>query len=376
MALVRWNAESVKHSQVERFHVGMTREEIALFFGDGGSIEQTEDVAVIRFSDCIRMTPFTAKRLAAKLNRAVEAFEAENGPVDIDREPAGRNDRKPVRMPRSRTLAGKERRNRLFALVDALRAPCGLERSFKIFKGSVLANRILLGLETAAVPSPAAGSIGKVCELLEMPEPFFADMRDRLEDANIVLFGFEETEDSCIYKVYLEFAGRFEELAKRPPAVPEPFVLHLGYKWDPGERKRRSLARYLCYPGFTAREMLERIENVFIRPGHSAPLRFARDLLKLGGERTDPNIFLYNEAEEENNPRRSFDINMYPANMPMRHVKPVLSEIFRHYGIPAEDFQRLFLPEQEKIFGHLTGGVDRDGRDFLTVYFGEKGSSG
>jgi hypothetical protein len=45
-------------------------------------------------------------------------------------------------------------------------------------------------------------------------------------------------------------------------------------------------------------------------------------------------------------------------------------KICRHYSIPDEEFQVFYEPMKDMIFGHLAGGIDRKGKDFLTVYFG------
>ena len=59
----------------------------------------------------------------------------------------------------------------------------------------------------------------------------------------------------------------------------------------------------------------------------------------------------------------------------MKEIYPFLMEIIQYYSIPSEEFHNLYEAVKTQIFGHLTGGIDREGRDFLTVYFGEKGSS-
>jgi hypothetical protein len=51
-------------------------------------------------------------------------------------------------------------------------------------------------------------------------------------------------------------------------------------------------------------------------------------------------------------------------------------QICWHYAIPYREFNKIYEPLKSQKFGHLTGGKDREGRDFLTVYFGRKGSSG
>jgi hypothetical protein len=41
----------------------------------------------------------------------------------------------------------------------------------------------------------------------------------------------------------------------------------------------------------------------------------------------------------------------------------------RHYSIPSGEFDHLFEQVGDKIFGHLSGGIDREGKDFLTTYY-------
>jgi hypothetical protein len=88
-----------------------------------------------------------------------------------------------------------------------------------------------------------------------------------------------------------------------------------------------------------------------------------------------PEEHLYVEVEEEGNPRVSFDLNLYWANLLLGELYPYLLMMCRHFGIPEEDFHRHYEPVKTQIFGHLSGGTDRHGRDFLTVYYGVKGSS-
>jgi hypothetical protein len=66
---------------------------------------------------------------------------------------------------------------------------------------------------------------------------------------------------------------------------------------------------------------------------------------------------------------------MYQADLRLGELYPLLLQICWHYGIPYDEFNKHYEPIKTQKFGHLTGGVDREGRDFLTVYFGEKGSS-
>ncbi|MFH0882469.1 MAG: hypothetical protein V2A56_05755, partial [bacterium] len=79
----------------------------------------------------------------------------------------------------------------------------------------------------------------------------------------------------------------------------------------------------------------------------------------------------YLEVNEENNPRSSFDINMYGANLRLEVLHPFFLDMCHHYSISDQHFDNLYEPIKTKICGHLGGGNDGKGKDFLTVYFGD-----
>jgi hypothetical protein len=48
----------------------------------------------------------------------------------------------------------------------------------------------------------------------------------------------------------------------------------------------------------------------------------------------------------------------------------LLLQMCRHLSISPERFSALYDPIKSKRFGHVSGGVDRNGKEFLTVYYG------
>jgi hypothetical protein len=98
----------------------------------------------------------------------------------------------------------------------------------------------------------------------------------------------------------------------------------------------------------------------------------ATDFLDIVSTRTTHIEVNYFEVTEENSKRKSFDINVYQANLQLEELYPLLLKMCRHYSIPSGEFHALYEPFKSKIVGHLSGGIGRDGKDFLTVYFGGK----
>jgi hypothetical protein len=96
-----------------------------------------------------------------------------------------------------------------------------------------------------------------------------------------------------------------------------------------------------------------------------------KGILELASRKVSQERFLFLDVKEEDHPRSSFDLNVYSANLHLKEVYPFLLGISRHYSIPEERFQNLYEAVKGHILGHIAGGTDRKGRDFLTLYFGE-----
>ncbi|HSB82035.1 MAG TPA: DUF3467 domain-containing protein [Candidatus Methylomirabilis sp.] len=287
--------------------------------------------------------------------------------------------------PQMRSLTGKsappgvettdETAARLYRSVQSLNVQVGFERSFKFLEGALLGDRFLMGLKRSALGPGSHAMLLDVCRQIEMPSSLLETFRAQLPEATIVLFGFEKNKKSRLCKAYLEFGDRFRDLAKKGPDDPKPVLIHLGFKWDPADNARSSLTRYTCFPWFAVDDMLRRLREVFYRQTDRNPLPIVEGIVTLAATRVGRTALLYFEATEDNNPRASFDINMYRANLRMEELYPLLLQAAEYYSIPCERLGELYEPVKTQIFGHLTGGGDREGRDFLTVYFGEKGSS-
>jgi len=281
--------------------------------------------------------------------------------------------------PKKPPVAGVEIRDEkaglLFKLVNELDVQVGIERSFKIFHETLISDRFLMGFLRAGLSQETHERIINICREIDMPEDFLKTFQERLPESNIVLFGFEKNEINRLYKAYLEFGGKFENVIRDNPDHLEPFLIHQGFKWDASDNRICAKAEYTCFPLLPVESMLKRLPGFFYARKRKSPSKIAEDIVKLASKKMSYEEFLYFEVSEEDNPRRSFDINMYRANLRLSELYPFLLDIVRHYSIPDEQFHSLYEPMKSRIFGHLSGGIDRQDRDFLTLYFGVKGST-
>jgi hypothetical protein len=100
------------------------------------------------------------------------------------------------------------------------------------------------------------------------------------------------------------------------------------------------------------------------------PLQAVRAAVERASLRTKPGHILYLDVREEGNPRRSFDLNLYKAGLRLQDLDPWILQLGTHYAPDPEQFRLVFDLARPRTLGHTAGGVDRQGRDFLTIYYG------
>jgi hypothetical protein len=367
---IRWDSSGVRSAYANVFNVTAVREEIMLLFGESHSLDKDEKG--VRLTNRILLNPFTAKRMLTALQNAIEKNESTYGPVD--KKVSIQNRQRtvpPLRLPPFESVEAAERVGLLFELLKNLDLRVGFERSFKVLEKTLLANRFLLAFKRASIKQNPHEKILDICVRMSMPKTFLETFEQNLPEATLVGFGIEEDEATCVVKAYLEFRNRYEEAIRKKPSQPDPYVSHLGFKWDAADNTRGALARYTCFPAFTAGDIAERLSETFYQHPERKPFEIIKGVIDLASKKVGRDKFLYLEVNEENNPRSSFDINMYGANFRLEEVYPFFLEMCRHYSIPDEQFHCLYDPVRTRTFGHVAGGRDRKGRDFLTVYFGE-----
>jgi tryptophan halogenase len=253
--------------------------------------------------------------------------------------------------------------NSMLDLVSAHGLRYGREDSFKMSRGRLLADRFLLGIRRQGVPDQAlldiAAGIG-------MPTEYRSLFLAGLSDADVVLFGQEDGETGLIYKAYLEFWEKVRREV-RATGSKEPTLLNLGFKWRAGDNPVNVISRYTCFPMLDLAEMLRRIKGIYGAGADQPSCRIALHLVQLAASRNAASIYM--EVGEEGTPRRSYDINLYKAHLTLASIEPVLRNAASQYALPGGQFDALYSGVRGRLLGHLSGGVARDGSDFLTVYY-------
>ena len=258
--------------------------------------------------------------------------------------------------------ATSERQRSLVDAVADLGVPFTSEKSFRICHGTLDTDRFLLTLNKRYIRNRPNQTVMGVCRALQMPEDLLAGLGKQLAIARFVHFGYERRGDAELYKVYLEFS--------MPQRVnSDPRLLYVAFKWDCQHSERQVETKYHWFPRLSGEQIQRRITRLYDRPdGHA--LEQVGSIIRLAEERNPETPFRYLEVTEAGNQRRSFDLNLYDAELRMKDLTNPLAGIARHHQIPEGEFKQLFDTIQREPIGHLAGGMHREGVDFFNVYYG------
>jgi hypothetical protein len=352
----------MKGTAADSFKLSLENGEVVVEFGRS-SERDASGAGSVALSDRVNMPLQTAKRLVYSLNDCLARHARQLGsagdalrgetPVNAPPEPAG------------------EKAALLLRLVSALGAPYQHERSFRLAPGALLANRFLVTLNAADIQGDARGRALEICDRLAMPPGLRQAAAERFAMASCVHFGFEGGADSMLCKLYLERAVPADE-ARRARQRSEPVLLHLAFKWDLVSAAE-VVTEYRWYPGLQVAGIEHRLAEVYRGGEPQASFAIAKAVLQLAAARTAAENLQYLEVQEPDNGRRSFDLNVYDAKLQVKDLQALLHRMRDHYGVRAGELQALYDQIKARPFGHLAGGVHRNGRDFFNVYYGVVG---
>ena len=254
----------------------------------------------------------------------------------------------------------------LASLIEAEGVRYGREDSFKMSHASLLTQRFLLGIPLRAI-SPAR--LTHLCNALGMPQGCQATFLRHLADANLVFFGLEEDGDRGVYKVYLEFWDSVRRQVRRTRRR-DPLLLHLGFKWRAdGDGNDVRVARYTCFPLLSVYDILGRVQQIYADGSAAMTHAAASGIIQRAAAANPAAAFLYVEVSEEGNPRKSFDVNLYKANLRVADIQPFLYDLARHFCIPAQTLQTWLQRIAARPLGHLAGGIGKEDEEFMTTYY-------
>ncbi len=352
--------------------VKASRGEVMLLLGRRHERQPDPGQIRVALETLVRMSPSTAKRLSLLLAGALQAHESQYGKIEKQFSIHERLvPTKPISLPGFSSTKAAESADRCLRFLDGLNVELAFEQSFKVKENVLLTKRFLFGFEKDRIgPNPNEGVL-QLCEEIGMPPNLMAPFMAKLPEAGIVGFGFGENETTCIAKAYLEFDIRYYRAMNEKPDRPDPYLSHVGFKWDLSDPAKAVVTEYTCYPTYTVEDMLETLSGGVYRDGGESPYGMVKDILDQAESKAGEEKFLFLGVGEENTSRNSFDINIYGAGLKMKEISGELRDLFRFYAVAEEEFKPLLESIQDQTVGHIAGGVGRDGKSFVTIYYGE-----
>jgi len=270
-----------------------------------------------------------------------------------------------VELSSDRTIAGGTAKANLLKRVVRGIPLMGFDQSFKVTENALLGHRFLFGILKSRVD---ANRLRNVCERLAMPREYSAEFAKHLADANVIHFGFEENESGCVYKVYLEFRERLDRFIQTRSGPEEGVQLHLAYKWDASNNSKRAITEYTCYPFLDTPGILKRMSRLHEGRQDVVAFETAKAIVNFAAHRFVYRAPMYIEAKEEDNPRLSFNVKLYPAKLKLKDIHYFVSGLCQRYRIPSGPFESFYSKINDRILTNLSSGSDRHGRNFITMY--------
>ena len=255
------------------------------------------------------------------------------------------------------------------ALVASLCAPYGVERSIKFAPGRVLEDRYLASVHRDALGPDPIEALTAMGRALAMPGDALDALPHALEGAQIIHFGWEREPEGEIFKLYFEYAAAVRAAMNARPA--RSALVHRAFKWRPGPAGALNVTLYTWQPCRTYREIEAQLADPAF--GGSPGALCAQALLRRIERSTGAGEVMLMRVEEEGNPRRSLDINLYRADLRVGTVQDLFAQAAGDLAAPLQETQAALSRCAEQPLGHLSLGVARDGAPFFTIYFGVEG---
>lgn len=362
--------KAVSESRSDAFKASVEAGDVVIEFGRLTQPAPDSRNTAVAVSDRIVLPLETARRLHLSLGEALKphagALRAADAQALAPEQAAAAM--RPERAARAAPDGAGEKAALLLRLVSELGVPFQHERSFRMTREALHANRFLLSVDRKGITGDARARVLDIGQRLHMPEAARVEAVARFDTATCVHFGFEGDAGRVVVKLYLERAVPPEE-ARRARQRGEPALLHVAFKWEPDSGSHVT-TEYLWHPSLSATEIAARLEQHVYRGGEKGSREIAQAVLEVAAGRVRAEELQYLEVQEPGNGRRSFDLNLYNARLLVKDVQRELYGMRERYGIRPGQFQALYDQIKGKVLGHLAGGVHRDGRDFFNLYYG------
>ncbi len=263
-------------------------------------------------------------------------------------------------------MASKNYGKLLLEFVDSLGVPYFYEPSFKLTAGSLLSDRYLLILYLPALKMGKQQLIYRLASLLNMPTAYRDVISEQVLGVRELLIGFDGQGDTSVCKFYVE--NKIRSVGSETQQAFKAF------KWQLDSPNVRMIDHYYLPPVTSRADILSGIKR--LSGGRETQgLNAVKALFSLSAELTLTELFYMEvEGQTDEGPdaqgRSSYDLRFYDAEIELHKVMPVITSIATYFAVPETAIEQLLAADKNKHFGHLSSGIGRDGKEFVTFYYG------
>lgn len=256
----------------------------------------------------------------------------------------------------------------LLASIESLGCPFTIEQSIQFQQSTIQARRFLVGIDLQAEAAPSLDQLLELLQRLRFPTSSQTSFQLSMAHADWIHFGYEYHDGAPIYKVYCEF------IPSRPAAR---YARHHAWKYAPGQNEA-SYSIYECITGLDRQQLCPQISTFLDLDSDQPGLAVLRHLLAhlasmISDTSLPPDCDLeYLEVQEINSCRRSVDLNLYEAKLPLAAVQSRLLAIAALFAIDLGRLNALIESGANDHLGHVSFGLNRHNSPFFTFYFGAK----
>lgn len=243
--------------------------------------------------------------------------------------------------------------------VEALDGPHVIERSVKLRPGRMSKDRFLVTCQPPVLGARPQAKFREIAETLGCDERSIERLLRSWDRVLTVHLGCDGIAPP-LFKLYVEY-----QLGKSGRDDLPDDTLFLSAKWLPGQTANFSLYRHMPFPtnGIEARAALR--DTMASEAGPISVTFADRVLGELITPRGRVDVML---VEDEQTPRKSFDINLYRINTPLARHKRALADLCTAFEIP-EATAEILADGQGTMLGHVAIGRDAQGIEFVTLYY-------
>ena len=200
--------KAVNDSRSDAFKASVEAGDVVIEFGRLAQPASHSRNAAVSVSERIVLPLETARRLHLSLGEALKphagALRAADAQALAPEQAAAAM--RPERAARAAPDSAGEKAALLLRLVSELNVPFQHERSFRMTREALHANRFLLSVDRGGISGDAAARVLDICQRLHMPQAARTEAVARFDTATCVHFGFEGDAGQVVVKLYLERA--------------------------------------------------------------------------------------------------------------------------------------------------------------------------